>query len=25
MVFLPGGPSHLDIWDIKPNAPVEIR
>lgn len=25
MVFLPGGPSHLDIWDLKPNAPVEIR
>ena len=25
MVFLPGGPSHLDIWDLKPNAPSEIR
>ena len=25
MVFLPGGPSHLDIWDLKPDAPVEIR
>ncbi|MBC8355974.1 MAG: DUF1501 domain-containing protein [Planctomycetes bacterium] len=25
MVFLPGGPSHLDIWDMKPEAPVEIR
>ena len=25
MVFLPGGPSHLDIWDLKPQAPVEIR
>ena len=25
MVFLPGGPSHLDIWDLKPEAPVEIR
>jgi len=25
MVFLPGGPSHMDIWDLKPNAPAEIR
>ena len=25
MVFLPGGPSHQDIWDLKPQAPVEIR
>ncbi|MBM82563.1 MAG: hypothetical protein CMJ78_18520 [Planctomycetaceae bacterium] len=25
MVFLPGGPSHLDIWDLKRNAPREIR
>ena len=25
MVFLPGGPSHQDIWDLKPHAPVEIR
>ena len=25
MVFLPGGPSHLDIWDLKPTAPVEVR
>ena len=25
MVFLPGGPSHLDIWDLKPDAPREIR
>jgi hypothetical protein len=25
MVFLPGGPSHLDIWDLKPDAPAEIR
>ena len=25
MVFLPGGPSHIDICDLKPNAPVEIR
>lgn len=25
MVFLNGGPSHLDMWDMKPNAPAEIR
>ena len=25
MIFLPGGPSHLDIWDLKPDAPVEVR
>jgi hypothetical protein len=25
MVFLPGGPSHQDIFDIKPDAPSEIR
>jgi len=25
MVFLPGGPSHMDIWDMKPDAPVEVR
>jgi hypothetical protein len=24
-VYLPGGPSHLDMWDLKPNAPREIR
>ena len=24
-VYLPGGPSHLDMWDLKPNAPVEFR
>ena len=24
-VFLPGGPPHQDMWDIKPNAPKEIR
>ncbi len=24
-IYLPGGPSHLDMWDLKPNAPVEIR
>src|SRR5437763_12361079 len=25
LIFLNGGPSHLDMWDMKPNAPVEIR
>jgi len=24
-VFLFGGPSHIDLWDMKPNAPAEIR
>ncbi len=25
MVFLPGGPSHLDLFDLKLDAPIEIR
>ena len=25
LIFLDGGPSHLDMWDMKPNAPTEIR
>jgi len=25
MVYLPGGPSHLDMYDMKPDAPVEFR
>lgn len=25
MVFLPGGPSHLDLFDLKPHAPAEVR
>ena len=25
MVYLPGGPSHIDMYDLKPNAPEEIR
>lgn len=25
LIFNYGGPSHLDIWDLKPNAPREIR
>lgn len=24
-LFLEGGPSQLDMWDLKPNAPAEIR
>jgi uncharacterized protein (DUF1501 family) len=24
-VFLPGGPPHLDMWDLKEEAPAEIR
>jgi hypothetical protein len=24
-VFLPGGPPHLDMWDLKPDAPEGIR
>jgi hypothetical protein len=24
-LFLFGGPSHIDLWDMKPRAPVEIR
>src|SRR5258708_349351 len=24
-IYLPGGPSHIDMWDLKPDAPVEIR
>ena len=25
MLFLLGGPSQLDTWDLKPNAPAEVR
>ncbi|HKI34511.1 MAG TPA: DUF1501 domain-containing protein [Gemmataceae bacterium] len=25
LLFLNGGPSHLDMWDMKPDAPAEIR
>src|SRR5262245_61846238 len=25
MVFLPGGPSHIDMCDMKPDAPAEVR
>ncbi len=24
-IYLPGGPSHIDFFDLKPNAPSEIR
>jgi hypothetical protein len=24
-IFLFGGPSHIDLWDMKPEAPLEIR
>jgi hypothetical protein len=25
LVYLLGGPSHLDMWDLKPDAPAEVR
>ena len=25
LFFLEGGPSHIDLWDMKPQAPAEIR
>ena len=25
MIYLPGGPAHQDTYDLKPNAPPEIR
>jgi hypothetical protein len=24
-IFLFGGPSHIDLWDMKPDAPIEVR
>jgi hypothetical protein len=24
-LFLEGGPSHIDMWDLKPDAPAEVR
>ena len=24
-IFLEGGPSHIDMWDLKPDAPLEVR
>ena len=25
MIYLPGGPSHQDMFDLKPDAPSEVR
>lgn len=25
MIYLPGGPSHIDMYDMKPDAPVDFR
>ena len=25
LIWLSGGPSHLDMWDMKPDAPAEVR
>src|ERR1700674_5222488 len=25
LIYLLGGPPHLDMWDLKPDAPAEIR
>ena len=25
MIYLPGGPAHMDMWDLKPDAPSEFR
>ena len=25
LIFLQGGPSHLDLWDPKPDAPDDVR
>lgn len=24
-IYLPGGPPHIDMWDLKPDAPSEVR
>ncbi|MEK6237649.1 MAG: DUF1501 domain-containing protein, partial [Planctomycetales bacterium] len=24
-IYMPGGPSHMDLWDLKPDAPAEYR
>jgi Protein of unknown function (DUF1501) len=24
-IYLPGGPPHIDMWDLKPDAPAEVR
>jgi len=25
LIWMTGGPSHIDTWDVKPDAPVEVR
>src|SRR5437868_11496942 len=25
LIYLFGGPSHIDLWDMKPDAPAEVR
>src|SRR5829696_5622763 len=25
LIFMDGGPSHLELWDLKPAAPAEVR
>ena len=25
MIYLPGGPSHMDMYDLKPDAPAEFK
>jgi hypothetical protein len=25
LIFMDGGPSHLELWDLKPEAPLEVR
>jgi hypothetical protein len=25
LIYLDGGPSHIDLWDLKPAAPAEVR
>ena len=25
LIYLQGGPSHLDLWDPKPDAPVDVK
>ena len=24
LIFMDGGPSHLEMWDLKPDAPAEV-
>src|SRR5438309_2231269 len=25
LLYMDGGPSHIDLWDMKPDAPAEVR